>query len=56
MKGSGSVLYLADRYSVEAGIPKVFDKLMKSYLSGRMDAHEIEAAYYSYLINAPVHI
>ena len=29
VKGSGSVLYLADRYSVEAGIPKVFDKLMK---------------------------
>jgi hypothetical protein len=35
---------------------QLFDKLMKSYLSGRMDAHEIEAAYYSYLINAPVHI
>ena len=25
-------------------------------LLGRMDEHEIEAAYYSYLINAPVHI
>ena len=35
---------------------QLFDRLMKSYLSGRMDAHEIEAAYYSYLINAPVHI
>ncbi len=35
---------------------QLFDKLMKSFLSGRMDAHEIEAAYYSYLINAPVHI
>ena len=35
---------------------QLFDKLMKSFLSGRLDAHEVEAAYYSYLINAPVHI
>ena len=35
---------------------QLFDKLMKSYLSGRLDAHEVEAAYYSHLINAPVHI
>lgn len=33
---------------------QLFDKLMKSYLSGRLDSHEIEAAYYSYLSNAPV--
>ena len=35
---------------------QLFDRLMKSYLTGRLDAHEVEAAYYSYLTNAPVHI
>ena len=35
---------------------KLFDKLMKGYLSGRLDAHEVEAAYYSHMIQAPVHI
>lgn len=35
---------------------KLFDKLMKGYLSGRYDAHAVEAAYYSNMINAPVHI
>ena len=35
---------------------KLFDRLMKAYLTGRLDAHEVEAAYYSYMINAPVHI
>ena len=25
---------------------------MKGYLTGRFDAHEVEAAYYSYLISA----
>ena len=35
---------------------KLFDKLLKSYLSGRLDAHEVEAAYYSYLCSAPVRI
>ena len=35
---------------------QLFDRLMKAYLSGRLDAHEVEAAYYSYLTNAPVHI
>ena len=35
---------------------KLFDKLMKNYLAGRLDAHEIEAAYYSHMINAPIHI
>ena len=35
---------------------KLFDKLMKNYLTGRMDEHEVEAAYYSYMINSEVHI
>ena len=34
----------------------LFDRLMKAYLTGRMDAHEIEAAYYSYMTNSPIHI
>lgn len=33
---------------------KLFDKLMKAYLTGRLDAHEVEAAYYSDLINSSV--
>ena len=35
---------------------KLFDKLLKAYLSGRMDAHQVEAAYYSYMINAQLKI
>ena len=35
---------------------KLFDKLMKGYLSGRLDAHEVEAAYYSQMINSKIHI
>lgn len=35
---------------------KLFDKLMKHYISGRLNAHEVEAAYYSHMRNAPVHI
>ena len=35
---------------------KLFDKLLKHYLSGRLDAHEVEAAYYSHLINSTIHI
>jgi len=35
---------------------KLFDRLMKAYLSRSLDAHEVEAAYYSYIINAPVRI
>ena len=35
---------------------KLFDKLMKQYLSGRLDAHEVEAAYYAHMLQAPVHI
>ena len=34
----------------------LFDRLMKARLTGRMDAHEIEAAYYSHMLNTPVHI
>ena len=35
---------------------KLFDKLMKNYLTGRLDAHEVEAAYYSQMINSGLHI
>lgn len=35
---------------------KLFDRLMKSTLSGRLDAHEAEAAYYSHMINSAIHI
>ena len=35
---------------------KLFDKLMKQYLSGRLDAHEVEAAYYAHMLQAGVHI
>ena len=34
---------------------KLFDSLMKGYLTGRFDAHEVEAAYYSQMINTKVH-
>ena len=35
---------------------KLFDRLMKGYLSGQFDGHDVEAAYYSHLINTSVHI
>lgn len=35
---------------------KLFDRLMKGYLSGRFDGHDVEAAYYSHMINSAVHI
>ena len=35
-----------------SGYVQLFDKLMKGYLTGRFDAHEVEAAYFSYLSNA----
>ena len=35
---------------------KLFDRLMKNTVSGRLDAHEVEAAYYAYMINAAIHI
>lgn len=34
----------------------LFDKLMKGWLGGRMDAHDVEAAYYSQMRNSPIHI
>ena len=35
---------------------KLFDKLLKCYLSGSRDAHEVEAAYYSHMISSKIHI
>lgn len=35
---------------------KLFDKLMKHYLTGRLDEREVEAAYYSYMRTAKVRI
>ena len=31
---------------------KLFDRMLKAWLSGSMDAHQVEAAYYSYMKNA----
>ena len=35
---------------------KLFVKLMNAYVSGRLSAHEVEAAYYSQMLNSPIHI
>ena len=35
---------------------KLFDKLMKHYLTGRLDAQGVEAAYYSYMRGAKLRI
>ena len=35
---------------------KLFDSMMKGYLSGRYDGHDVEAAYYSQLLKAPIHV
>ena len=35
---------------------KLFDKLMKAYLAGKLDAHDVEAAYFSQMRNAQIHI
>ena len=35
---------------------KLFDKLMKNYLTGRLDAHEVEAAYFSHMRSARIHV
>ena len=35
---------------------RLFDRLMKGFLTGRFDSHEVEAAYYSHMTNAEVHI
>ena len=34
---------------------RLFDKLMKGWLTGRYDAHAVEAADYSYLTNTDIH-
>ncbi len=35
---------------------KLFDRMMKDTLTGRLSAQEVEAAYYSYMRKAPIHI
>lgn len=35
---------------------KLFDKLLKCYLNGSLDAHEVEAAYYSHMLSSKIHI
>ena len=35
---------------------QLFDRLMKGYLSGRFDAHEVEAAYYAHMTQSKIHI
>ena len=35
---------------------KLFDRLLKNYLSGRLDAHEVEAAYFSHMRSTKIHI
>ena len=35
---------------------QLFDRLMKGYLSGRFDAHEVEAAYFAHMTQAKIHI
>ncbi len=35
---------------------QLFDRLMKGYLSGRYDAHEVEAAYFAQMTQAKLHI
>ena len=39
-----------------SGYVKLFDRLMKAWLRGSLDAHEIEAAYYAQMLQAPIHI
>ena len=35
---------------------KLFDKLMKAYRAGKLDAHDVEAAYFSQMRNTQIHI
>ena len=35
---------------------QLFDKLMKGYLGGRLDAHEVEAAYFAHMTQSKIHI
>ena len=39
-----------------SGYIELFDSLIKAWLAGRIDAHGVEAAYYSYLTNTKLHI
>ena len=39
-----------------SGYIKLFDQLMKAYLRGSLDEHDIEAAYYSYLLHTEIRI
>ncbi len=39
-----------------SGYVQLFDSMMKAYLGGRMDEHDIEAAYYSYLVNSALYL
>ena len=34
---------------------RLFDKLLKGWLSGLYDAHDVEAAYYSFLVSQRIH-
>lgn len=34
---------------------RLFDKLLKGWLSGTYDAHDVEAAYYSFLVSQRIH-
>ena len=35
---------------------KLFDTMMKGYLGGRLDDHEVEAAYFSHMRNEKIHV
>lgn len=39
-----------------SGYVQLFDRLMKGYLNGDMDAHDVEGAYYSWLTHSEIHI
>ncbi len=39
-----------------SGYIELFDRLLKGYLNGSMDAHAVEAAYYSYLTHSSIRI
>ena len=48
--GRGNFAYALSEYI------KLFDKLMKGYLGGRLDDHEVEAAYFSHMRNEKIHV
>ena len=39
-----------------SGYIELFDRLLKGYLNGSMDAHAVQAAYYSYLTHSSIRI